>query len=132
LNKLKTERARNKFKDGAGTSVGVGGLGELVDGSGDFEPLHEDPLLPLEEDVLGPPDESGKISSRENVAPDPEALGRRLEHSLQLLLRLLDSAGVAIAVSVASVSSWLYKNITQKKSRALPSCWKRYSLLIIV
>jgi hypothetical protein len=47
----------------------VQGLGELVNGRRDFEPLVEDGSLPLQHDVAGPFDEACKISFGLDVLP---------------------------------------------------------------
>ena len=54
-------------------------LGELVDGGGHLESLHEDSLLSLDSDVLGPFDETGEVSLWLNVTSESEVLGSLLE-----------------------------------------------------
>lgn len=60
------------------------GLGELVEGWGDFESVKEDLLLSLEENVVGPSDESGEVSLGSDVTSDSEVAGGLLEEGVSL------------------------------------------------
>ena len=95
-------------------------MGELLNRAGDLQPLHEDSLLPLEEDVLGPSDEASQVPPGEDIASDPEGLGVGFEHAVQFLLRAISGGITSISTSITTVSSWLYKNITQKNRWSLP------------
>jgi len=66
------------------TSVLVDGLGELLDGTWDLQSLHEDSLLSLEKDVLGPSHKSGEISSWEDISTDSEIFWSGLEEWIGL------------------------------------------------
>jgi len=57
----------------------IDGVGELGNAWWDLESLHEDSLLSLDSDVLGPSDESGKISLRLDVTSNSEVSGAFLE-----------------------------------------------------
>jgi len=57
---------------------------ELGNCGRDLESLHEDSLLSLDSDVLGPSDESGKISLGLDITTDSEVLGRLLEKRVSL------------------------------------------------
>jgi hypothetical protein len=57
-------------------------LGEDVESGGHLESHHEDSLLSLDSDVLGPLDESGEVSSGLDVTTDTEASGGLLEESV--------------------------------------------------
>merc|ERR1719481_285528 len=62
-----------------GGSGSVQGHGELVDGRRDLETLVQDGSLPLQDDILGPPDETGQIALGLDVLPDAEILRPLLE-----------------------------------------------------
>jgi len=62
-----------------GGLVSVDGVRELGNGRWDLESLHEDSLLSLDSDVLGPLDESGEISLGLDVSTDSEVSGALLE-----------------------------------------------------
>jgi len=55
------------------------GVLELSNAWGDLESLHEDSLLSLDSDVLGPSDESSEVPLGLNVSTDSEVLGALLE-----------------------------------------------------
>jgi hypothetical protein len=55
------------------------GVGELGNAWWDLESLHEDSLLSLDSDVLGPSDESGEISLGLDVTSNSEVSGGLLE-----------------------------------------------------
>ena len=55
------------------------GLGELVDGGGHLESLHEDTLLSLDTDILWPLDETGQVSLWLDVSSKSEVSGSLLE-----------------------------------------------------
>ena len=97
-------------------------MSELSNGSWNFQSLHQDSLLSLEENVLGPSDESGEILSGKDIATNPEGLGVGLEHSVQLFLRSL------FTLLVPSFTLWLYKNITKRSNISSP-LYERYSLI---
>lgn len=63
------------------TLVLVNGSGELVDGWGNLKSHHEDGLLSLDTDVLGPLDETGEVADGLDVTTDTEVLGGLLEES---------------------------------------------------
>jgi len=60
------------------------GVGELSNAWWDLESLHEDSLLSLDSDVLGPSDESSKVSLGLDVSTDSEVLGALLEEGVIL------------------------------------------------
>ena len=62
-----------KFKQ-LGSCLPVQGLGELVNGRRNFEPLIEDGPLPLQPNVAGPFDEAREISLGLDVLPNAEVL----------------------------------------------------------
>ena len=70
--------------------VGVDGLAEGGDGRGHLETVKQDFLLSLEEDVLGPFDNSGEVSLGSHGVADLEVSGVRLEEGVlgDLLLGL--------------------------------------------
>lgn len=57
----------NKFVVHKPTSVLVQSLGELVDRRGNLQTLPQDDLLALETDILGPLDETAKVTLGLNV-----------------------------------------------------------------
>lgn len=59
-------------------------VGELGNAWGDLESLHEDSLLSLDSDVLGPSDESGEVSLGLDVSTDSEVSGALLEEGVLL------------------------------------------------
>jgi len=67
-----------KLKDFA-SLVLVNSVGELVDGRGDLESLHQDSLLPLNSDVSWPFDETGEVSLWLDVSSNSEVSGSLLE-----------------------------------------------------
>ena len=71
------------------TCLPVQGGVELVDGGGDPEPGLQHHLLPLEADVLGPPDEPGQVAGGLDVLADPEVPGSLLEQRVHDPLHLL-------------------------------------------
>jgi hypothetical protein len=83
------------------TLILVDGLGELVDGGGHLESLHEDALLSLDADVLGPLDEAGQVASGLDVATNAEVLGGLLEE------RALGVSRLSVADHDLSLSSFL-------------------------
>lgn len=62
----------------------VDSVSELGNAWGDLESLHEDSLLSLDSDVLGPFDESGEISLGLDVASNSEVSGALLEEGVLL------------------------------------------------
>jgi hypothetical protein len=62
---------RMKFIAGL-TSVGLKGLGELVDGWGNSQTLLQDALLALHHDVAGPLGEAGQVTLGLNVTSNIE------------------------------------------------------------
>ena len=78
-----------------GSSGAVQRHRELVDGRRNLETLLKDGLLPLEDDVLGPSDESGQVALGLDVLADSEILGPLLEERVDRLLLdlLLDDDG---------------------------------------
>jgi len=62
----------------------VNSVGELGNAWGDLESLHEDSLLSLDSDVLGPFDESGEIFLGLDVASNSEVSGALLEEGVLL------------------------------------------------
>jgi hypothetical protein len=60
------------------------GLLELVECWGDLESVKKDLLLSLEEDVVGPSDESGEVSLGSDVSSDSEVSGGLLEEGVSL------------------------------------------------
>ena len=65
-------------------------MGELGDHGWDFYSGKENPFLPLEGDVFGPPDKSGEISCGLNMVADSEVSGSFFEEGVCLLFDLLD------------------------------------------
>jgi hypothetical protein len=61
------------------TLVLVDSLGELVDDGRDLESLHENTLLSLDSDVLGPLHEAGQVALGLDVATEAEVAGVLLE-----------------------------------------------------
>jgi len=64
--------------------VGFQGVGELIDGWWDLQSLHEDSLLTLELDVLGPSDETGQVTTMLDVIADTEVAWSTLEQWISL------------------------------------------------
>ncbi len=64
-------------------------MGELVNGWWNLESHHEDGLLSLNADVLGPLDESGEVAYGLDVTTDAEVLGALLEEGGASILSLL-------------------------------------------
>ena len=80
------------------TLVLVNSVGELVDGGGHLESLHEDSLLSLDSDVFWPFDETGEVSLWLNITSESEVSGSLLEE------------GAATNVSAGSWGTWLSLN----------------------
>ena len=75
------------------TCLAVQGGVELVDGGGDPQPGLEHHLLPLQPDVLGPPDEPAQVAAGLDVLADTEVLGPLLEQGVHDPLDLLPFHG---------------------------------------
>ena len=70
---------RDSHRKNALTLVLLECLGELVDGGGHLESLHEDTLLSLDTDILWPLDETGQVSLWLDVSSESEVSGSLLE-----------------------------------------------------
>jgi len=88
---------REQFEELGGLIL-LNSLGELVDGGGHLESLHEDSLLSLDSDVFWPFDETGEVSLWLNITSESEVLGSLLE----------ERAGTN--VSAGSWGTWLSLN----------------------
>jgi len=80
-----------QFKE-FGSLVLIDSGAELVDGGGHLQPLHQDPLLSLDSDVLRPLDHTGEVSLRLDVTSESEVSGSLLEEGT---LATSSSSGVA-------------------------------------
>lgn len=69
----------------------IEGSGELSDCGWDLDPSKQDPLLPLEGDVLRPLDKSGKISCGLDAISYSKVSGPLFEERIGLLLYLFGS-----------------------------------------
>jgi hypothetical protein len=81
-------------------------VGELVDGRGDLESLHQDSLLPLNSDVSWPFDETGEVSLWLDVSSNSEVSGSLLEKRC-----LTGTASRCVALrldNLLSLNSFLY------------------------
>ena len=76
--------------------VFIEGSLELSDDWRDLDPGEEDPLLPLEGNVLGPPDKSGEIPPGLDAVANSIITGLGLEEGVSLLVGLLDGSLVAL------------------------------------
>lgn len=79
----------------------VDGVGELVDGWWDLESLHENALLSLNADVLGPLDKASQVTDGLDVTTDTEVLRGLLEE------RALRVDSFRVADNDLSLSSFL-------------------------
>ena len=61
------------------TCVLLEGLGELVDGGGHLQSLHEDSLLTLDTDVARPSDKAGKVALGLDISSKTEVASILLE-----------------------------------------------------
>ena len=64
--------------------VSVDGLGELVECWWDLKSLEQDSLLSLEEDIFGPANKSGHISSGLDITTNSEVSGSLLEEGVSV------------------------------------------------
>jgi len=71
-----------------GSLISIQSTGELVDLRRNLESGEEDPLLSLEDDVLGPSDEPGQISLGLDITTNSEVLRLSLKEGIPLLLNL--------------------------------------------
>ena len=74
---------------------------ELGNDWGNFDPGEEDPLLPLEGDVLGPPDKPGEIPLGLDVVADSVVAGFALEQRVSFLLHLLRVSPILASFSLS-------------------------------
>jgi len=71
-----------------GSLISIQSTGELVDLRRNLKSGEEDPLLSLEDDVLGPSDEPGQISLGLDITTNSEVLRLSLKEGIPLLLNL--------------------------------------------
>lgn len=83
------------------TLVGVSGVGELVQERGNLQSLEEDPLLALDLNVPGPPEEPGEVDLGLNGTSESVVLGSSLEEVGELVSLLL--GGLAVVSLSSSV-----------------------------
>ena len=95
------------------TLVLVNSVGELVDGGGHLESLHQNSLLPLNSDVSWPFDETGEVSLWLDVSSNSEVSGSLLE---KRSLSGTASCSVAFGLDdLLSLNSFLYLQSGRKR-----------------
>jgi len=92
----------------------LNGVGELGNGWGDLESLHEDSLLSLDSDVLGPSDESSEVFLGLDVTTDSEVSGALLEEGVLL------GGGTSVAGGDDSLLCLLFLDHIDKPTRPIP------------
>ena len=94
------------------TLVLLDGVGELVDGGGHLQSLHQNSLLSLDSDVLRPLDETGEVSLWLDVASESEVPRPLLE---ERALSRTTSGGAALRLDdLLSLSSFLHLHSTAR------------------
>ena len=81
---------------------------ELSDERRDLHASHEDALLSLEQDVLGPTNKPGEVSLWLQLSTDPEVLRARLEESVGDLAlgNLLAALGPFLRLGYGYTTCW--------------------------
>jgi hypothetical protein len=80
-------------------------VGELVDGRGNLQPLHQNLALSLKTNVLGPTDKTGKVSGGLDVSSNTVVSGRLAEDGPALVVHSLLLLGNALSTRLCGCYS---------------------------
>ena len=91
------EKLAKRMKKTRQTSVLVKSIGELIQGRGDTDALHQHTSLTLDLDVLGPTNEPSEIASGRDSIANPEVTGTSIkERQVSVFLDLLGRSKFAL------------------------------------